>query len=197
MSCAATAVFHFVVYTTCILCSLRLAASQDVPYELIVNRLDTATTGPLIDTVTLSCRDLMSGVFLLPDDEDVGLRFWRNRQGADDPGISSDDYRLSRALDGTENGGIRFQLTRQLEGNYTCGTMVDVANVRESSRKTLLSKKATTLTSLLSCCDTNVCMYYIIFVYTHTHTHTHTQSSKQLFRPILNAYYLTLSQPTS
>ena len=68
-----------------------------------------------------------------------GDEVWFNRATPDDPDIENDPY----VLPADDGRGIVFQLPRQREGNYTCRVHVNLANVMESERKTLIGKTST------------------------------------------------------
>ena len=100
------------------------------PYELIY-RTDAMTD--LTGAISLICRDELTAEELPVSD----VMFFLNRSSLADPDIRErEDIRV------IEVGccSVRFNLTHRLEGNYTCGRGVDVANVRESSPLTLVCK---------------------------------------------------------
>ena len=72
--------------------------------------------------------------------------FWFNRATPDDPNIKNQPN-VFPAEDGR---GVVFQLSRQREGNYTCGVRIDEANVMESERKTLIGELTSELILLLT-----------------------------------------------
>ena len=107
-------------------------ASQNspAPYELIHETdSNTEQTGSII----VKCRDSDT-----TEELDISeIHFFLNRSSATDPSLRE---RGDITVVSVERTGIKFNLTRRLEGNYTCGKRVDVANVRESVPKSLICK---------------------------------------------------------
>ena len=99
-------------------------------YELI---FETDSTIEQTGLLTLRCRDSVTAEIL-----DINeISFFLNRSSAADPSLRErEDIRVVEV--GTT--GIKFNLTRRLEGYYTCGKKVDCTNVRESSSKALICK---------------------------------------------------------
>jgi hypothetical protein len=107
-------------------------ASPSPPYELIYETDETTEeTGSII----LTCRDGPTAENL-PVDE---VLFFLNRSSAADPSIRE---REDITVVAAGCCGVRFNLTRRLEGSYTCGRRVDATNVRESLSVTLVCKWA-------------------------------------------------------
>jgi hypothetical protein len=99
-------------------------------YELIYG-LDVTTeeTG----SISMRCRSISTAELLLVDE----VLFFLNRSSAADPSIRERED-ITVVVDGC--CGVRFNLTRRLEGSYTCGERVDATNVRESAPKILICK---------------------------------------------------------
>ena len=107
-----------------------LTKTTPPPYELIHQ---TDTTTEQTGSVTLKCRDGQTA-----EELDISeINFFLNRSSAADPCLRErGDIIVVRV----ESTGIKFNLTRRLEGNYTCGKRVDVANVRESLPRSFVCK---------------------------------------------------------
>ena len=111
----------------------NIAKSAPCPaasYELIY-KTDAMTekTGVII----LECRDDATAELLNID----AISFYLNRTSASDlPLRERGDVKVT-AVGST---GIKFNLTRRLEGNYTCGKRVDCNDVIESPPRTLICK---------------------------------------------------------
>ena len=104
--------------------------NSPAPYELF-HQTDTTTeeTGSII----LKCRDSDTA-----EELDISeISFFLNRSSVADPSLRE---RGDITVVPVGSTGIKFNLTRRLEGNYTCGKRVDVANVRESVPRTLVCK---------------------------------------------------------
>ena len=107
-----------------------LSQSSPAPYEMI-HQTDTTTeqTGSII----LKCRDNVT-----TEELDINeISFFLNRSSVADPSLRE---RGDIAVVEVGSTGIKFNLTRRLEGNYTCGKRVDVTNVRESVPRTFVCK---------------------------------------------------------
>ena len=108
-----------------------MATEQSPPYELIYRTIsDTELSGLLV----LICRDELRAKELPVSD----IKIWLNRTSVDDP-----DLREREDVGTVEVHGccsLRFNLTHQLEGSFTCGRKTDIANVQESSPKLLICK---------------------------------------------------------
>lgn len=129
----ATSTSLFTVKITIAVSLAFIASSAPIdppPYE-VIHQTDNTTehTG----SITLICRDGMTA-----EEEDINeIYFFLNRTSAADPSLRErEDIRVVKV--GTT--GIKFNLTRRFEGNYTCGKRVDAANLRESLPKTLICK---------------------------------------------------------
>ena len=102
------------------------SSNSPVPYMLILKTdgIYTAQTG----SITLKCRDRETA-----EELDINeINFFFNRSSAADPSLRE---RGDITVVPVGSTGIKFNLTRRLEGYYTCGKRVDVANVRESLPK--------------------------------------------------------------
>ena len=101
------------------------------PFELFFATDDqTASSG----SISLQCRDATTAV---PLDIDQ-TKFWLNRTSACDPDLTA--IADVQVLRGAHDNKIKFNLTRNLEGVYTCGRLVIEENeviVRESTPLTL------------------------------------------------------------
>ena len=99
-------------------------------YELIYN---TDHTIELTGAIILICREYTTTERFSVDE----VVFFLNRSSVDDLSIRErEDIRV------VEVGccRVRFNLTRRLEGNYTCGRRVNVTYVEESPPKALVCK---------------------------------------------------------
>lgn len=106
-------------------CSSQGPASYDLIFE---EDAMTEETGSL----TLKCRDEYAEVVKI---NEVG--FFLNRSSATDPSLRE---REDISVIEVGNIGIRFNLTRRLEGNYTCGRRVNCTDMTESPPRTLICK---------------------------------------------------------
>ena len=107
--------------------------SQDPPsYELIYT---TDGTTQLTGSLTLNCRDASTAEELSIND----ISFFLNRSSAADPSLRE---RKDIKVIEVGNTAIRFNLTRRLEGLYTCGrkSRANCTEVIESPPKTLICK---------------------------------------------------------
>ena len=106
--------------------SLFLLDSTTASYKLKHTIQNTAT-----GSVLLQCQ---GAVTLNVTESDVV--FWLNRGNATDAGLRErGDVTVSETEDQL---GIVFNLTRDLEGFYTCGRRINSSNVYESLPKTLI-----------------------------------------------------------
>ena len=107
-----------------------LASTTPPPQYELIYRIDQTTE--LTGSISMQCRDYATAESI-PVDE---VMFFLNRSSVDDPSIRERE-------DITVVVGsyfLRFNLTRRLEGNYTCGKRVNVTYVYESPPKTLICK---------------------------------------------------------
>ena len=104
--------------------------SPTASYELIYRTDATTTT---TGAVFLECRNDTTAEALNINT----ISFYLNRTSASDLSLRE---RGDVTVTAVGNTGIKFNLTRRLEGNYTCGTRVNCNNVIESSPKTLICK---------------------------------------------------------
>ena len=108
----------------------KSAPCSAASYELIFK---TDTTTAETGAVILKCRDDATAEAL---DIDT-ISFYLNRTSASDLSLRERGDVTVTAVGST---GIKFNLTRRLEGNYTCGTRVNCNSVIESPPKTLICK---------------------------------------------------------
>ena len=102
-------------------------ASELSPFELIWNRKEQS------GIITMKCRNGTTA-----DELDAAtVHFWLNRTSTNDSDLRQRDDVLVTVDD---NSSIRFTLTRNLEGNYTCGTRSDADSVQESDPRILICK---------------------------------------------------------
>jgi hypothetical protein len=104
--------------------------SPAAPYELIYE-IDATTeeTG----TIILKCRDGQTA-----EAQNINtISFFLNRTSAADPSLRE---RGDIKVTAVGNTGIKFNLTRRLEGHYTCDKRVNCNGVTESPPKTLICK---------------------------------------------------------
>lgn len=102
--------------------SSQVSASYELTFE-------TDSTTELTGSITLRCRDDITA-----EELDISeISFFLNR---------THSLREWEDIAVVEVGstGIKFNLTRKLEGRYTCCKRVDGVNVRESQPKTLICK---------------------------------------------------------
>ena len=109
---------------------IAAASAFTSEYELIYS---TDATTHLTGSITLRCRDSATAEPL----ELSGIRFFLNRSSAADHSL-----RERADIEVVEVGStsIRFNLTRRLDGIYTCGRRVNSTHVIESLPKTLICK---------------------------------------------------------
>ena len=107
-----------------------LSPNPTASYELIFGTdATTAQTGSL----TLKCRDDYTA-----EELDINvISFFLNRSSAADPSLRE---REDISVIEVGSTAIKFNLTRRLEGHYTCGKRVNCTNVAESPPKTLICK---------------------------------------------------------
>ena len=101
------------------------------PYELIHRSSSSRSTSGLIELI---CRE-ESTAEALPINE---ISIWLNRTSVNDPDLREREDVGRVVINGC--CGLRFNLTPQLEGSFTCGKKIDTANVQESLPKTLICK---------------------------------------------------------
>jgi hypothetical protein len=97
------------------------------PYQLIHRSI----SGSLIELI---CRE-GSTAESLPINE---ISMWLNRTSVNDLDLREREDVGRVVVYGC--CGLRFNLTPQLEGNFTCGKRIDIANIKESLPKTLICK---------------------------------------------------------
>ena len=109
------------------------------PYQLIYQ---TDSTTELTGSVVLKCRDHETA-----EELDINtINFFLNRTSATDLRLRD---RGDISVDAVGNTGIKFNLTRGLEGDFTCGKIVDCTNVMESLPVTLICKSDLAIIILL------------------------------------------------
>ena len=109
---------------------MRLPRSTPPQYELIH---ETETTTEETGSITMQCRDAYAA-------EPISLsevEFWLNRTRVCDPSLQEQDNFNVVEVDSYR---IKFNLTRRLEGIYTCGRCVNESYVLESTPKTFTCK---------------------------------------------------------
>ena len=102
------------------------------PFVLVHSTVGVITE--LSGLIELTCRNGITAEELPVSD----IKIWLNRTSVHDP-----DLREREDVGAIEVHGcctLRFNLTQQLEGNFTCGRRIDVANVQESLPDTLICK---------------------------------------------------------
>ena len=112
-------------------CIMHLVMA-DAPYELVHHTFGQMTE--LSGLIELTCRDASTAEELDISD----IKIWLNRTSVNDP-----DLREREDVGVFEANGccrLRFNLTHQLEGKFTCGRRTDIANVQESLQRTLICK---------------------------------------------------------
>ena len=137
---AVSSTLQFTAKTICAVAAVSIAVSalslaqNSEPFQLIYeSQIDEDSNTELTGSIILRCRDSNTS-----EHQDIrNISFFLNRSSAADPSL-----RERGDITVVENGnnGIKFNLTRRLEGNYTCGRRVDAANVRESLPVTLICK---------------------------------------------------------
>ena len=100
------------------------------PFELIYM---TDATTLLTGSITMQCRDALTAEQLIIHQ----INFFLNRSSAADPSLRE---REDVTVVGVGNTRIRFNLTRRLEGYYTCGRRVNTTHVIESQPLVLVCK---------------------------------------------------------
>ena len=103
------------------------------PYTIVHSR--DSTSG----RIELECRNSST----LERLDIHGVKFWVNRTSADDRDLRNrSDFSV---IEDHNNNVIRFTLTGDLEGRFTCGIKIDVANIRESPPLALICKHSSYL----------------------------------------------------
>ena len=123
----------YVLVTVWTLCSINPSMSlSSSTYQLFHSRQYYATTA----SIKLQCRE--ETLTSLNFKNVANVKFWLNRTSPSDPSLRErDDVTVIETEDGI---GIVFNLTHNLEGNYTCGRRIDSENVHESPPLTLICK---------------------------------------------------------
>lgn len=106
--------------------------AQTDPFELIYM---TDSQTELTGSILLQCRDATAEPLEINQ-----TKFWLNRTSACDLDLTA---RADVHVVIVDNNRIKFNLTRNLEGVYTCGRLVLQENriiVKESTPKTLICK---------------------------------------------------------
>ena len=116
----------------CLIFTVMFVRSIPIPYELVhITDDSTEKTG----SITLICRNQQLAE-RLPVSE---VKFWLNRSSECDS-----DLRERADVQTTDGYSIQFNLTRNLEGHFTCGGIEAQDNtriiVRESDPLTLICK---------------------------------------------------------
>ena len=108
---------------------MLLSRSTHLRYELTYKTDETTEeTG----SIQMQCRDANAEPIPLS-----GVKFWLNRTSACDPSIQErHDFNVVEV----DSYWISFNLTRCLEGIYTCGTYFHESGMLESSPKKLICK---------------------------------------------------------
>lgn len=112
--------------------NVAVCMNHQAPYELTHRTISPDTE--LSGAIELTCRDGSTAEDLPVRD----IKIWLNRTTVYDP-----DLREREDVGNFEVRGccrLRFNLTHQLEGNFTCGRRTDIANVQESRPRTLICK---------------------------------------------------------
>lgn len=99
-------------------------------YELIYTSDSTTAMSGL---VTMLCRNSITAEEILLSD----VLFWVNRTSAQDPSLRS---RTDIIVTEVDQYRLKFALTRNLEGCYTCGKLISDNRVLESNQKALVCK---------------------------------------------------------
>ena len=102
--------------------------SQYPPYELVHHITE------LSGLIELVCREGSTAEVLPVSD----INIWLNRTSVNDPDLQEREDVGDVEVHGC--CGLRFNLTHQLGGNFTCGKRIDIANVKENLPKTLICK---------------------------------------------------------
>ena len=114
---------------------VRRPRSAHLPREVI---FETDETTEQTGSIIVRCRNEMSEDISLSDE----VKFWLNWTNPRDPSASislreRDDFNVVELVDSYR---IKFNLTRGLEGNYTCGQQVNESYVQMSQPKTIICK---------------------------------------------------------
>ena len=111
--------------------SLFLLDSTTASYEL-KHAIQNTTTG----LVLLQCQEETISSLKILNVTESDVVFWLNGSNATDAGLRErDDVTV---IETEDQLGIEFNLTRDLEGYYTCGRRIDSSNVSESPSVTLI-----------------------------------------------------------
>ena len=116
----------FIISCAVALCMVTSATSRSAAYELL-HEIQAGSS-----EVTLRCRSETTLKYQHVND----TIFWRNRMTAIDAGLRErNDIMVTETAD---QRGIRFNLTRDLEGYYSCGKRIDCTSIDESPQVTLI-----------------------------------------------------------
>ena len=122
-------VLLFILMLTSTSNPMPLPWSTHLPYELIY---ETDITTEKTGSIQMLCRDANAESILFSE-----VKFWLNRSHACDLSLRErHDFDIVEV----DRYKIKFNLTRHLEGNYTCGWSINKSGVLESSPKTLICK---------------------------------------------------------
>ena len=101
------------------------------PYQLIFETHDSKTE--LAGSIALRCRDGDTA-----QEQDISeISFFLNHSSVADPSLRE---REDITVVEVDRYSIEINLTRRLEGNYTCGRRENATHVRESRPKTFVCK---------------------------------------------------------
>ena len=105
---------------------------MSVPVYKLKHFIQDTTTG----AVKLQCQEETVSSLKVLSVAESDVVFWLNRENVTDAGLRErDDVTV---IETEDQLGIVFNLTRDLEGHYTCGRRVDSSNVSESPNVTLI-----------------------------------------------------------
>lgn len=140
-----TAAMCFVLVILSNLAQAQTDESHSFEIIFLTNQ-NTELTG----SITLQCRDVATAETLEIDD----VKFWLNRTSACDLDLIT---RADVQVIIVDNNGMKFNLSRNLEGNYTCGRL----SIQESG---IIVKESTPKTMICKFCNLLLAWYYIIVV---------------------------------
>ena len=120
--------------TVCIFLALLSSLNQTSPFELIHMTDETRTE--LTGAITLKCRDDTTAEEL--DIAQNSIHFWLNRTSLSDPDLRErEDFGVIKIVGCCS---IQFDLTRQIDGDFTCGKLFNDGSLQESTPKRLICK---------------------------------------------------------
>ena len=129
-------VLHFTLTWTMSLLVLLLLPDSGTALSLPVYKLKHSIQDYTTGAVKLQCQEETISSFKILNVTESDVVFWLNRGNATDAGLR--ERGDVTVIETEDQLGIVFNLTRDLEGYYTCGRRIDSSNVSESPSVTLI-----------------------------------------------------------